>query len=139
MKNTATVKDIMTTNVITLSSSDKLENAEKLFKKNNIRHIPIVDNGEIVGMLSYSDLLRLSFADLTNEEFEIDAFIYEMFTIKQIMAKNLTMVPPNTTIKKVAQMLVEKEFHALPIVKDEKLLGIVTSTDLSRYLVAQLN
>jgi CBS domain-containing membrane protein len=139
MKNTATVKDIMTTNVITLSSSDKLENAEKLFKKNNIRHIPIVDNGEIVGMLSYSDLLRLSFADLTNEEFEIDAFIYEMFTIKQIMAKNLTMVAPNTTIKKVAQMLVEKEFHALPIVKDEKLLGIVTSTDLSRYLVAQLN
>jgi CBS domain-containing membrane protein len=139
MKNTATVKDIMTTNVITLSSSDKLENTEKLFKKNNIRHIPIVDNGEIVGMLSYSDLLRLSFADLTNEEFEIDAFIYEMFTIKQIMAKNLTMVPPNTTIKKVAQMLVEKEFHALPIVKDEKLLGIVTSTDLSRYLVAQLN
>lgn len=139
MKNTATVKDIMTTNVITLSSSDKLENAEKLFKKNNIRHIPIVDNGEIVGMLSYSDLLRLSFADLTNEEFEIDAFIYEMFTIKQIMAKNLTMVPPNTTIKKVAQMLVEKEFHALPIVKNEKLLGIVTSTDLSRYLVAQLN
>ena len=139
MKNTATVKDIMTTNVITLSSSDKLENAEKLFKKNNIRHIPIVDNGEIVGMLSYSDLLRLSFADLTNEEFEIDAFIYEMITIKQIMAKNLTMVPPNTTIKKVAQMLVEKEFHALPIVKDEKLLGIVTSTDLSRYLVAQLN
>ena len=139
MKNTATVKDIMTTNVITLSSSDKLENAEKLFKKNNIIHIPIVDNGEIVGMLSYSDLLRLSFADLTNEEFEIDAFIYEMFTIKQIMAKNLTMVPPNTTIKKVAQMLVEKEFHALPIVKDEKLLGIVTSTDLSRYLVAQLN
>nr|WP_298989090.1 CBS domain-containing protein [uncultured Polaribacter sp.] len=139
MKNTATVKDIMTTNVITLSSSDKLENAEKLFKKNNIRHIPIVDNGEIVGMLSYSDLLRLSFADLTNEEFQIDAFIYEMFTIKQIMAKNLTMVPPNTTIKKVAQMLVEKEFHALPIVKDEKLLGIVTSTDLSRYLVAQLN
>ena len=106
MKNTATVKDIMTTNVITLSSSDKLENAEKLFKKNNIRHIPIVDNGEIVGMLSYSDLLRLSFADLTNEEFEIDAFIYEMFTIKQIMAKNLTMVPPKTTIKKVAQMLV---------------------------------
>jgi CBS domain-containing membrane protein len=139
MKNTATVKDIMTTNVITLSSSDKLENTEKLFKKNNIRHIPIVDNGEIVGMLSYSDLLRLSFADLTNEEFEIDAFIYEMFTIKQIMAKNLTMVAPNTTIKKVAQMLVEKEFHALPIVKDEKLLGIVTSTDLSRYLVAQLN
>ena len=139
MKNTATVKDIMTTNVITLSSSDKLENAEKLFKKNNIIHIPIVDNGEIVGMLSYSDLLRLSFADLTNEEFEIDAFIYEMFTIKQIMAKNLTMVPPKTTIKKVAQMLVEKEFHALPIVKDEKLLGIVTSTDLSRYLVAQLN
>lgn len=139
MANNATVSEIMTTNLITLSSNDKLETAEQLFKKHNIRHIPIVDDGQIVGMLSYSDLLRLCFADVTNNEFKIDVFIYEMFSIKQLMAKNVTMVSPNTTIKKVAQMLVEKEFHALPIVDEGELLGIVTSTDLSRYLVAQLN
>ena len=139
MENNATVSEIMTTNLITLSSKDKLETAEQLFKKHHIRHIPIIDEGQIVGMLSYSDLLRLCFADVTNDEFEIDSFIYEMFSIKQIMAKNVTMVSSNTSIKKVAQMLVEKEFHALPIVDEDKLLGIVTSTDLSRYLVAQLN
>lgn len=139
MENSATVSEIMTTNLITLSSNDKLETAEQLFKKHHIRHIPIIDEGQIVGLLSYSDLLRLCFADVTNDEFEIDSFIYEMFSIKQIMAKNVTMVSSNTSIKKVAQMLVEKEFHALPIVDEDQLLGIVTSTDLSRYLVAQLN
>ncbi|NVJ89875.1 MAG: CBS domain-containing protein [Flavobacteriaceae bacterium] len=139
MKNKATVSEIMTTNVITLKSDDKLETAERIFNEKHIRHIPITDKGKIVGMLSYSDILRLSFGDVTNDEFEIDSFIYEMFTIKQLMAKNLTMVTPETSIKEVAQMLVEKEFHALPIVKEDELLGIVTSTDLSRYLVAQLN
>ncbi len=139
MKNRATVQEIMTTDLITLTVNDKLETAEKLFKKHNIRHIPVTKNKEIVGMLSLSDLMRISFADFTNQEYEIDAFVYEMFTIKQLMAKNVTMVPPTATIKEVAQMLVEKEFHALPIVEDNQLKGIVTSTDLSRYLVAQLD
>lgn len=139
MKNRATVQEIMTTDLITLTVDDKLETAENLFKKHNIRHIPITKNNAIVGMLSLSDLMRISFADFTNQEYEIDAFVYEMFTIKQLMAKNVTMVPPTATIKEVAQMLVEKEFHALPIVEDNELKGIVTSTDLSRYLVAQLD
>lgn len=138
MKNRAKVTEIMTTKLVTLDVKDKLENAEKLFKKHNIRHIPVVKNDEIVGMLSDSDILRLSFGDVMSDESDVDSFVYEMFTIRQVMAKNVKMVPPTATIKEVAQMLVDKEFHALPVVDDKELIGIVTSTDLCRYLVTLL-
>jgi len=64
--------------------------------------------------------------------------VYDMFSIQQVMAKNLFMVAPNSTIKEVAELLSKKEFHALPVVEDNELVGIVTTTDLINYLIAQL-
>ena len=139
MKNRTPISEIMSTNLITLGVFDTIETAEKLFKKHRIRHIPVVNNSEIVGMLSYSDLLRISFADVTNNEENVDAYVYNMFTIQQLMAKNLTVVTPEVTIKDVAQIFVEKEFHALPVVQEGVLEGIITTTDLSMYLMKQLS
>ena len=138
MKKRTPVSKIMTSDVITLNYSNGLETAEKLFKKHNIRHIPVVSGDAIVGMLSYTDLLRISFADAIDEnETDVDTVVYEMFTIEQVMAKNLISVNSNTTIKEVAEILSKKEFHALPVVDDNKLVGIVTTTDLINYLLDQ--
>lgn len=128
----------MTKDVITLNLSDNLETAEQLFKSNNIRHIPVVNGNAIMGMLSYTDLLRISFADAVDEfEDNVDTVVYDMFTIEQVMAKNLVSVTSSTTIKEVAEVLSKKEFHALPVVDNEKLVGIVTTTDLINYLLEQ--
>jgi CBS domain-containing protein len=137
MKRRTPISTIMSTNLITLNKSDTLENAEKLFKKHKIKHIPVVNNKEIIGMLSYSDILRISFADISDDEKNVDSFVYDMFTIKQVMAKNVFMVPPYATIKEVAELLSKKEFHALPVVEDNELVGIVTTTDLINYLIEQ--
>lgn len=138
MRNEMPISEIMTTNVITLNVSDTLEKAEKLFKKHTIRHIPVVEGKNILGMLSYSDLLRISFADVSDDESHVDNFVYDVFSIKQVMAKNMYTVPPYATIKEVAKMLAKKEFHALPIVEDNELVGIVTTTDLINFLVEEL-
>ncbi|WP_370408059.1 CBS domain-containing protein [Tenacibaculum dicentrarchi] len=136
-KNTK-VSEIMTKNVLTLSTLDDLMTAEKLFKKEKIRHIPVVIDSKIKGMLSYTDLLRISFADaIYDDENEVDAVVYNMFTIEQVMAKNLISVDSSTTVKEVAKILAKKEFHALPVVDNNELVGIVTSTDLINYLIAQ--
>ena len=66
----APVTTIMTQHVITLNKKDSLETAEKLFKKHKIRHIPVVKGSTIIGMLSYTDLLRISFADSAYEDDE---------------------------------------------------------------------
>ena len=138
MKKRTPVSVIMTKNVITLNKADELTTAEKLFKENNIRHIPVVNGKTVVGMLSYTDLLRISFADaIDEEEKDVDTVVYNMFTIEQVMAKNLVTVSPTNTIKEVAEILSKKEFHALPVVEDGELVGIVTTTDLIYFLLEQ--
>ena len=138
MKKRTPVSVIMTKDVITLSSTDDLMTAEKIFKKEHIRHIPVVSGNKIKGMLSYTDLLRISFADAVDEnETDVDTVVYNMFTIDQVMAKNLETVNSSTTIKEVAEILAKKEFHALPVVDNNELVGIVTTTDLIYYLLEQ--
>ncbi|WP_109437632.1 MULTISPECIES: CBS domain-containing protein [Aquimarina] len=138
MKKRTPISKIMTSDVITLNSTNGLETAEMLFKKNKIRHIPVVKGDAVVGILSYTDLLRISFVDTVNEfEHEVDTVVYKMFTIEQVMAKNLVSVNSDTTIKEVAEILSEREFHALPVIDNDKLVGIVTTTDLINYLLDQ--
>ena len=132
------ISEIMTKHVITIGLEDELETAELLFKRKHIRHIPVVKEKSIVGMLSYTDLLRISFADAVDEdESTIDTIVYNMFTIEQVMAKNVVSVPSTATIKEVAQLLSEREFHAIPVVNGSELVGIVTTTDLINYLLDQ--
>lgn len=134
----APISMIMTENVITLKKNDSLEKAEHLFKKHHIRHIPVVTDNVVVGMLSQTDLLRLSFTDFSNDvDGDTDALVYNMFTIKQVMKSNIVTVSPSKTIKEVAEILSTKEFHALPVVDNNKLVGIITTTDLIKYLLKQ--
>jgi len=132
------ISTIMSKNVITLQCTDDLEAAEHLFKSHKIRHIPVVCDDEIKGMVSYTDLLRISFADaIGDDEMSIDSVVYNMFSIEQVMVKNLVSMPSTATIKEVAELLSRKEFHAIPIVDGKKLIGIVTTTDLIKFLLSQ--
>lgn len=134
----APITTIMTQNVVTLKKSDSLEKAEKLFKKHHIRHIPVVSGKAIIGMLSYTDLLRISFADSAFEEEDyVESVVYNMFTIEQVMVKKIVSVKSSNTIKEVAEILAKSEFHALPVVDNNILVGIVTTTDLINYLLKQ--
>lgn len=138
MKNRVPVSTIMTQNVIKLKLTDDLTKAEGLFKHNKIRHIPVVSGNKIIGMLSYTDLLRISFVDAVDDDAEIvDTTVYNMFTVEQVMAKKLITISPETTIKETAEILSRNEFHALPVCVGELLVGIVTTTDLIRYLIDQ--
>ena len=134
----APISMIMTTPVITLNKADNLETAERLFKLNHIRHIPVVEDHVIMGMLSYTDLLRLSFADVDYDKDDMsDVMVYSMFSIEQVMNKNIVSVSSSNSIKDVAEILASKEFHALPVVDNNALVGIVTTTDLIKYLLDQ--
>jgi len=134
------VSAIMTTNLVKLTIKDDLTKAESLFKHHKIRHIPVVHGATIIGMLSYTDLLRISFADAIDDEEEvIDTTVYNMFTVEQVMAKKIITITPDTTVKEAAEILASKEFHALPVCEEHLLVGILTSTDLIRYLLAQYN
>ncbi len=136
MKNAVPVSEIMTRNILRLSLSDNLSTAESLMKKNHIRHLPVVENEHIVGMVSLNDLLRISFADAVNvEDEEVETSVYDMFTIEQVMTKKVEYISSKSTIDEVARLFLNYEFHALPVVDDDCLTGIVTTTDIIRFFL----
>lgn len=130
------ISEIMTQQVISLESNESLEKAEGLMKKNHIRHLPITKDGLLVGMLSLTDLQRISFTTSFNEEgLNSDSLIYDMFSVEQIMTHHPISIDVNDGLIKALEILVEKEFHALPIVDRDNLAGIITTTDAIKYLL----
>ena len=130
------VKQIMSKQLVTLTTKNSLYDAEKLFKKHKIRHLPIVEDNKLVGVLSYSDLLKISYADVTEGEEDVEAVVYDMFSIPQVMAKVPVTVTAETPLREVIQQLVQQTFHSLPVIEENgDLVGIVTTTDLLEYFL----
>jgi CBS domain-containing protein len=136
MKNDVPVSQIMTKNILRLSLSDNLSTAESLMKKNHVRHLPVVENEHIVGMISLNDLLRISFADATDGGGDdVETAVYEMFTVEQVMTQKVEYISSSHSVADAAKLFLEHEFHALPVVDDDCLTGIVTTTDVIRFFL----
>jgi len=131
------VSEIMSKNIVALTRSDDLQRAELLFKRNKIRHIPVVSGESIVGMFSYTDLLKISFADTSNDEHNVETVVYNLFTIEQVMTKDVVCIDSKTTVREAAEIIAKNDFHALPVVDESILVGIVTTKDLLDYFLTQ--
>lgn len=137
MKIKVPVSDIMSKEIVKLNLSDSLSKAEQLFKNHKIRHIPVVSANKIVGMLSYTDLLKASFADFSDDDECVETTVFNMFSIEQVMTKDVISIPHYTTIKEAAEILNSHDFRALPVVQEEQIVGMITTTDLINYLISQ--
>lgn len=137
MKQRVPVSQIMTKELVVLNPTQSLYDAEKLFNKHSIRHIPVVEGDRVVGVISRSDLLRISYADLNENEETVDSVVYDMYSLPQVMTRVPVTVESDTTVKEVAEILAKQSFHSIPVVDQGKLVGIVTTTDLIKYLLEQ--
>ncbi|MEN8137786.1 MAG: CBS domain-containing protein [Bacteroidota bacterium] len=136
MRTDSIIKDIMTTQLITIQETDSLEHARKVFEHNKIRHIIVLNKTKLVGILSNHDLLRVSFGDTYgDDQVNMDDAIVNMLTVKDVMRHDPITVSTNTTIEDAIYILLNRRFHSLPVVDDEHLVGIVTTTDFLRLLV----
>ena len=82
-------------------------------------------------------MMRLSFGNLFENQEHADEAMFDMLSIDQVMVSNPVTVTTDMTIRDVAQILTEKEFHALPVVDGAELKGIVTTNDVIQYLLEQ--
>jgi len=135
MKKDEPIFNLMTKELITLNLSDTLYTAEKRLKTNHIRHIPVVEGEALIGLVSLSDLKRISFIDAYNQEGTVDTAIYNMLSINDLMIKKPITVRSDTTILEVSKLFANTEFHSLPVVDEGKLVGIITTTDLLHYFI----
>lgn len=137
MKKREPVKDIMTSNVFTVQENEKLAKVIELFRKHKIRHLPVLSGKKISGMISRTDINRLTFGALFENQDGADEAILEILSIPQVMTSKPKVVSITDSIKEVAEIFANEEFHALPVVEGEDLKGIVTTTDLIKYLLDQ--
>lgn len=137
MKQRVPISEIMTKNLVTANVSDSLTHINTLLKENNIGHIPIVSGRTLVGIISKTDMLRLSFADIYEDQANVDETVFQMLRTEQVMVHNPLTVDVHDTVREVADMMSKVEFHALPVLEEGKVVGIISSTDLIKYLLSQ--
>ena len=136
MKKREKVANVMTSNVQTVNVTNSLKEANDIFSSHSIRHIPVVSGDKLIGILSQTDILRISFGNtFGDEQTGSDEAIFDMLSINQVMKHNPETVSSEDTLKDVAKIFAKSEFHALPVVDNEKLVGIITTTDIINYFV----
>jgi CBS domain-containing protein len=139
MKNEP-VTALMTQNVVTIELHERLEKAQTLMQQHHIRHLPVLKKGKFVGILSLTDLMRLSFSDNFGEsEAEADAAIFKMLGIRHVMKSNPETITTSHTVRDAAEILANREFHALPVMDGDTVVGMVTTTDLIRYFLEKMD
>lgn len=138
MKKREPVSHIMTASIITLDkNTNDLRDAKKIFHKAGIRHLPVTEGGKLCGIISKNDINRLSFGALFDNQGDADEAVLEMLSIDQVMTAHPKVVNTETSIKEVAEIFATQDFHSLPVVDNNELKGIVTSTDVIKYLLEQ--
>lgn len=121
----------MTKRLITLHADDSLNIVSKTFEKHKFHHIPIIEHGKLAGILSKTDLLRLlSVRDQYSEQ------AFKRIRARDFMTSNVITVRPDDTVGLAADMFLTNDLHALPVVDDGELVGIVTTHDLLKYAYA---
>lgn len=138
MRKNDPVSHVMTKDVVILDLSDPISKARRLFEESGIHHSPFASGEALVGLLTWTDFLRISFGEFGNQDARsLDAMLDHTYQLKDVMISNPVTMPTTGTVRDAAQTLSTQGFHSVPVVDGKKLAGLVTSTDLIRYLVEQ--
>jgi CBS domain-containing protein len=147
-----TAEEIMTTDVITVSPDTEIAKAAKIMMEKRINGIPVVDSGKLIGILCQSDLIAqqkkfpipslFTFLDgyisLTSERhLEKEVQKIAAATVDQAMTPDPVTVSPGTSIEKIAGLMVDRNFHTLPVMAEGKLVGVVGKKDVLKLLIPE--
>ena len=124
------VKYSMTRNPFTISPDGTIAEALEIMRSNNVRRVPVLKGGKLVGIITERKLLEVSPSPATSlSVFEIN-YLLSKTKIGDIMTKNVITVTPDTLIEEAAVLMRDNDIGALPVIEDNILTGIITETDI---------
>lgn len=122
-----TVNEIMSENVITLKASDNINSAIELMKKEDIRHIPIVDDNHFpIGIITQRDILRAQNSELSAEKKSLN---HKKVILEQIMSRKISYALSSDPLRSAGLKLQKNKYGCLPVMENNTLVGIVTDFD----------
>ena len=132
------IRDVMTKNPITVDSETLVLDAQKIMKENSIRRLPVVDKGNLVGIVTQHDLLQASPSPATSLSIHELNYLLARMKVKEIMKKNPIILTPDTPFEEALKMGQDKKIGSFPVVENGKLVGIATESDIVRFLTHAL-
>jgi acetoin utilization protein AcuB len=132
------IRDIMTRNPVTVDSETLVFDAQKIMKESNIRRLPVVDKGKLVGIITKHDLLEASPSPATSLSIHELNYLLSKMKVKEIMKKNPVTLTPDTPFEEALKIGQDKKIGAFPVVDNGKLVGITTESDIVRFLTRAL-
>jgi CBS domain-containing protein len=125
------ISNVMTMHPVCLHPSNAIKYAETLFKTRQFRHLPVIDRGKLVGIITKSDLLCFQQGYETGR-IDRESFHIKTGQIKDIMTPDPITLPPTASIRDAMLEFSKNDFHAIPIVEEDRVVGIFTTIDLIR-------
>lgn len=118
------ISSIMTTKLITVGKDDSLKTVAEIFRQKRIHHLPVVENEMLIGLVTTYDLFKLG---KSSDQ-------YDQVKVSEIMTTKLATLEPDAKVGTACEVFLENLFHALPVTENGKLVGIVTSFDVLKYI-----
>ena len=128
------VREIMMGSPVTLKPADTLDLANDVISLGRIRHIPVVEDGRLVGLLSERDLMGAATTEIFGLKQKRKSALLKSVLIKEVMKIKVITVRPDTPIKDAAYLMADKKIGCVPVVERGALMGLVTTTDILRYV-----
>jgi len=132
------IRDIMTKNPITADSETLVLDAQKIMKENNIRRLPIVEKGKLLGIVTQHDLLEASPSPATSLSIHELNYLLAKMKVKEVMKKNPVTLTSDMPFEEALKIGQEKKIGSFPVVDKGKLVGIATESDIVRFLTRSL-
>lgn len=129
------VKDIMVKDVATLRLNDELSLADDIMELGRIRHLPVVEEGQLVGIISERDLFKASLASAMGYGEKAKREFMKAVAVKEVMVDKVITISPEASVEEAGKVMLEKKIGCLPVVEEGNLIGLITETDVLRYYV----
>lgn len=124
------VRDFMSKNLVTIGPEDSVSDAFALMKENKVRRLPVVENGNLVGIVAYSDLLKASPSEATTLSIWEINYVLSKLKIRDIMKTDVITVEADEPVEKAALLMQKHDIGAIPVTEKGKLVGIITESDI---------
>ncbi|RMG74497.1 MAG: CBS domain-containing protein [Nitrospirae bacterium] len=129
------VKDWMTKKVFTVSPDDSVSVAAKILREKSIKHLPVVKNGKIKGILSDRDIKEYIPSKATSLDVYELHYLLAKTKVKEIMKKKVVTTTPDTPIEEAALLMLEQNIGSLPVISNGEVVGIISDRDIFRVIV----
>ena len=130
------VREIMSKDIEVVGRNDNLRTVEERMATKQLRHLPVLEQGEVVGIVTQRDLFKAAMSSTMGYGEKAQQAYLQSVRVKEIMTYPVVTVSPDTSVAAAAEMMLNKGVGCLPVIAAQQLIGIVTKTDLLRCLQA---